>query len=205
MSFRSSLASNAGDSKQAAAEATVRVSSARSNAATAALVVAFPSGDKSISAVSLAEKDAEMPTTPVRALTSVFGPSPTPAVSPVSPAKSMVRKRSQTFTTRRRQATKLTRLLGLDYPDLYQAMVLDDPTPPSPTYDDLFLDSPITEVPPTLPFVSELLAKRGSLSLGMNGGPSSILKVDKDAANQWSVQDPQEVKMLMDRLREMKA
>ncbi|KAG8990153.1 hypothetical protein FRB93_003319 [Tulasnella sp. JGI-2019a] len=40
----------------------------------------------------------------------------------------MRRSQSQSFTSRRRQATKLTQFFGVDYPDLYQAMVIDNPT-----------------------------------------------------------------------------
>ncbi|KAG8938005.1 hypothetical protein FRC00_003879 [Tulasnella sp. 408] len=45
------------------------------------------------------------------------------AVGPARRKRTLSRSKSQSFATKRRQATKLTKFFGVEYPDLYQAMV----------------------------------------------------------------------------------
>ncbi|KAG8854307.1 hypothetical protein FRB96_007712 [Tulasnella sp. 330] len=75
-------------------------------------------------------KGVYSPKTPA-SFATLFSPPPTPistpAGKPISPL-GVKRSQSHSFTSRRRQATKLTQFFGVDYPDLYQAMVIDNPT-----------------------------------------------------------------------------
>lgn len=87
---------------------------------------------------------------------------------------------SVAFASRRKQATKLTRFFGVDYPDLYQAMVVNEGEAAGSSN--------------ARPILADL-----------DLGDPDLLRVDDHDACRWSVKAPEEVKEVMNRLRELKA
>ncbi|KAG8939255.1 hypothetical protein FRC04_006743 [Tulasnella sp. 424] len=112
------------------------------------VLVEFPAGQEvgvvspTTTAVTLTTPKARSgPVSPLK-LAQVFEPpAPAPPSMPLSNAnadsatanssgtgparrkRTLSRSKSQSFATKRRQATKLTKFFGVEYPDLYQAMV----------------------------------------------------------------------------------
>ncbi|KAG8905596.1 hypothetical protein FRB99_008594 [Tulasnella sp. 403] len=157
---------------------------------------------------------------PIAKLTSIFEPPPVAPVETVRPKSRLSRSMSQSFNFRRRQATKLTRLLGVEYPDLYQAMVIErdaagkakakvpirsplasGATARSPSIDE---QSQLS----TFSLVKDLAARRASLGPTISSStppPSSDYRIGSaEDSCRWSQKAPSEVKMVLETLRELK-
>ncbi|KAG8978566.1 hypothetical protein FRB90_008384 [Tulasnella sp. 427] len=166
-----------------------------------------------------------------------------PVVTPTTPkASNSVARRKRTlsgsksqsaFATKRRQATKLTKFFGVEYPDLYQAMVTTTTTTTTTT---TFTDaeeksksgSISGSVPEKKPHYQKASATRirkssdtapptaykhkkrksvvaAALSSTGSASDSASLRVGVDDSCRWSAKGPEEVEELMAKLRSMKA
>ncbi|KAG8942075.1 hypothetical protein FRC04_003878 [Tulasnella sp. 424] len=79
------------------------------------------------------------PAPPSMPLSNASADSATANSSGAGPARrkrTLSRSKSQSFATKRRQATKLTKFFGVEYPDLYQAMVTTTTTTTTTTSTD---------------------------------------------------------------------
>lgn len=192
-----------------------------------------PASDSSSSDATLTPK-AETTKLPPMNIASIFSspPSPTPIVAvvpntaqPTLPPVETDQEepcnfnpRHPSFSLRRRQATKLTRLFGVEYPELYQAMVIDNPTrvldnssvssrqPRTPLWNDAALRKKMMDDAPPMPFA--IVESRPSYSVDLaREGPKdgAWLRAGTTDSCRWSQRGPEEVKMVMDKLRELKA